>query len=150
MVIEVLKELFKRDLNRLKQEIEFYNDETTLWEIESSIKNSGGNLCLHIIGNLKTYIGNGLAQIGYLRQRDFEFSGKLVERNEIYKQIDETIQIVSQGLDQITEEQLKENFPIIIWEVETGMAFTIIHLHSHLNYHLGQISYHRRLLDKNK
>ena len=66
------------------------------------------------------------------------------------KEPEETIQIVNQGLDKITDEQLNDNFPMKIWENETGMAYTIIHLHSHLNYHLGQINYHRRILDTTK
>ena len=148
MIIEPLKELYKRDLIRLKEEIKRYDDEATLWKVDGSIKNSGGNLCLHIIGNLKTYIGNGLAQIGYIREREREFSAKFIDRDELYKQIDETIEIVHQGLDELSEQQLQENFPILIWEQETSMVFTIIHLHSHLNYHLGQINYHRRVLEK--
>ena len=56
MVIEALKELFTRDLHKLKQEIQLYSNETTLWEIENTIKNSGGNLSLHIVGNLKHLI----------------------------------------------------------------------------------------------
>lgn len=147
MTIQVLKELFRRDLNRLKSEIELYENESTMWTIENSIKNSGGNLCLHLIGNLKHFIGNGLGNIGYERQREFEFSGKFVSKTKLLKEIDETIQIVTQGLDKITDEQLNGNFPIVIWENATGMVFTIIHLHSHLNYHLGQINYHRRILD---
>jgi uncharacterized damage-inducible protein DinB len=148
MVIQALKELFTRDLNKLRQEIELYKEDSTLWTTENSIKNSGGNLCLHIVGNLKTYIGNGLAQMGYVRNRELEFSAKFVERIDIYKQIDETIQIVNRGLSQITDEELNANFPIVIWEKETGMAFTLMHLYAHLNYHLGQINYHRRVLEK--
>ena len=148
MVVQALKELYNRDLNRLKDEIDLYKDEATMWQTENSIKNSGGNLCLHLIGNLKTFIGNGLAQIGYVRDREFEFSGKYVDREDLQKGIDETIQIVNQGLDNITDEQLVTNFPMVIWEKETGLAYTLIHLHAHLNYHLGQINYHRRMLEK--
>ena len=148
MIVEALKELYNRDLNKLKKEIELYNNDSTIWKTEHSINNSGGNLCLHLVGNLKTYIGDGLAQTGYVRQREFEFSGKFVDRKELLKQVDETIQIVNQGLSNITNEQLSGNFPIVIWEKETGMVFTLMHLHSHLNYHLGQINYHRRILDK--
>ena len=148
MIIESIKELYHRDLRRLKQEIELYKDDETLWKIEGAVKNSGGNLCLHIVGNLKTYIGNGLAQIKYIRQRDLEFSDKYVDREELYKKIDETIQIVDQGLSKITDEQLIQDFPIVVWEKKTEMAFTLIHLHSHLNYHLGQINYHRRILEE--
>jgi hypothetical protein len=146
-MIDALKELFNRDLNRLKQEIELYKNDKTLWRTEKSIKNSGGNLCMHIIGNLKTFIGNGLAGTNYVRQRELEFSAKDVDRNEMLKQIDETIAVVNQGLNQLTEAQLKGNFPIVIWEEATGMIFTLIHLHAHLNYHLGQINYHRRMLE---
>ena len=148
MIIESLKELFTRDLNKLKNEIQLYKDETVLWEVENSISNSGGNLCLHIVGNLKTFIGDGLGKTGYVRQRDFEFSGKGIERGVLLSQIDETIQAVDLGLSTVTDEQLEGNFPILIWEKETGMAFTLIHLHCHLNYHLGQVNYHRRLLDQ--
>ena len=116
MTIEALKELFVRDLNKLKSEIEFYTNESTMWKIENSIKNSGGNLCLHIVGNLKTYIGNGLGKIGYIRQREFEFSGKFISKKDLLREIDETIQIVIQGLNKITDEQLNQNFPMIIWE----------------------------------
>ncbi|MEE9364759.1 MAG: DUF1572 family protein [Cellulophaga sp.] len=145
---EVLKELFHRDLEKLKQEIKLYKDETTLWKTENSIKNSGGNLCLHIIGNLKTYIGNGLSQIGYQRHRELEFSAKNIDRIKIYKEIDETIHIVNYGIDKLNEEQFNGDFPMVIWEKETGMVFTLIHLHSHLNYHLGQINYLRRILEE--
>lgn len=142
-----LKELFERDLIRLKREIELYQDESIIWNIEKSIKNSAGNLSLHLIGNLKAFIGAGLADSGYLRDRDFEFAGKDVSRANLYKEIDETIEIVKKGLDLLTVEQLSGTFPIMIWNEETSMPFTLIHLYGHLNYHLGQINYHRRLLD---
>lgn len=147
MIKAALKELFTRDLKRLKKEIEAYQDESNLWKIENSIGNSGGNLCLHLIGNLKTYIGNGLAGTAYVRQREYEFSAKNVERQKLYVEIEETIIIVNQGLDQLTEAQLAGNFPLVIWEKEREMVFTLLHLQGHLNYHLGQINYHRRMLE---
>lgn len=148
MGIEALKELYNRDLNKLKQEIKLYKDDATLWKIENSIKNSGGNLCLHLVGNLKTYIGNGLAQIGYIRKRDLEFSDRFVDRDKLYELIDETIEVVNLGLSKVTDiELIENNYPMIIWEKETSMAYTLIHVHSHLTYHLGQINYHRRLLE---
>lgn len=95
----------------------------------------------------KNLLGNGIGKIGYIRQRELEFSGKFISKKDLLREIDETIEIVIQSLNKITDEQLNENFPLIVWENETGMAYTIIHLHSHLNYHLGQINYHRRILD---
>ncbi|HAK31086.1 MAG TPA: DinB superfamily protein, partial [Sphingobacterium sp.] len=53
MLIETLKSLFQRDLNRLRDEISLYKQEGNIWLIEPNIANSAGNLCLHLIGNLQ-------------------------------------------------------------------------------------------------
>lgn len=142
-----LQSLFKRDLEKLKSEIEQYSSEENLWRTDKSIANSAGNLCLHLIGNLNAFIGTGLAKTDYIRDREFEFAGKDVPRSTLLQQIDETMVVVEKGLDTLTDEALSGDFPIQIWGKPTGMEFTVIHLLSHLNYHLGQINYHRRLLD---
>ncbi|WP_431162802.1 DUF1572 family protein [Flagellimonas beolgyonensis] len=142
-----LQSLFKRDLEKLKTEIEQYSTEANLWRTDKSITNSAGNLCLHLIGNLKAFIGAGMAKTDYIRDREFEFAGKDVPKSTLLQQIDETMVVVEKGLDTLTDETLSGDFPIQIWGKPTGMEFTVIHLLSHLNYHLGQINYHRRLLD---
>ena len=149
-VITELKALFTRDLNRLKNEITQYHSDAALWSIQEDISNSGGNLCLHLIGNLKTFIGKELGNVNYVRDRKNEFEGKHVPREKIYREIDETIEAVNQGLDHVTAERLTGEFPILIWDKPTSMLYTLIHLHCHLNYHLGQINYHRRLLDQSE
>ena len=45
-------EFFERDLTALEKEITAYSDERNLWITSKHIKNSAGNLCLHVIGNL--------------------------------------------------------------------------------------------------
>ena len=147
MLIETIKDLFQRDLNRLKREIELYKDESAMWQVSGDITNSGGNLALHLIGNLKTFIGAGLGGTDYIRQRDREFSAKGIERSIIIAEIEETIEIVNHGLSQVGDHNSDIDFPITIWDKPTDMMFTIFHLHSHLNYHLGQVNYHRRLCD---
>lgn len=148
MLKEALIQLYERDLQKLKKEIELYSSESNLWKVDHQITNSGGNLCLHLIGNLKAYIGNGLAELKYTRERHFEFTGKHVARQQLIEDIDETSIIIKKGLQNLTQDQLASDFPILIWKEKTGMIFTLMHLHSHLNYHLGQINYHRRMLDK--
>ncbi|HEY0243952.1 MAG TPA: DUF1572 family protein [Mucilaginibacter sp.] len=147
MIIETLKTLFYRDLVKLKTEIELYRDEKKIWYVEKSIANSAGNLCLHLVGNLNTYIGAGLAKTNYVRERPLEFSLKDIPKAELIKKIEETIVVVENGLSSLNENQLNENFPMIIWDKPTEMGYTLVHLITHLNYHLGQINYHRRLLD---
>jgi hypothetical protein len=34
MIVQTLKTIFKRDLNRLKQEIELYPNESQIWKIQ--------------------------------------------------------------------------------------------------------------------
>ena len=47
---KILIQLLERDLEKLKTEITTYNDENKIWEVTGDIKNSAGNLCLHICG----------------------------------------------------------------------------------------------------
>jgi hypothetical protein len=147
MLIETLKMLFNRDLNILKFEIESYQNEINLWKIESNISNSAGNLCLHLIGNLNTYIGAQYGKTGYIRNRAFEFSLKDIPKAELLSKIEATIITVNNALDVISEENLKAEYPILVFENKTSTEFMLIHLTTHLAYHLGQINYHRRLLD---
>lgn len=147
MLKEALQQLFRRDLQKLKKEIEAYQDEAAIWVVDKNIANSAGNLCLHLVGNLNTYIGIGLAGTDYKRERDLEFSLKNIPVQELVKKIDDTILVVEQGLERLNDDLLQQDFPIVIWDKPTGMVFTLVHLTTHLNYHLGQINYHRRLLD---
>lgn len=147
MLTQTLKTLFHRELNKLKQEIELYTEESKLWIIEKAIANSGGNLCLHLIGNLNTYIGKELGGTDYIRNRDLEFSQKDIPRDELLKKIDETILVVEKTLDTVTNQQLEEEYPAVVFAEKMTTGFFLIHLIAHLTYHLGQINYHRRLLD---
>lgn len=150
MLIETLKDLYARDLKKLKTEIESYRNETAMWKISGEIPNSGGNLALHLIGNLKSFIGANLGDSGYVRQRDLEFSQKNTPRAELLQMIDETADVVAATLDTLTTEQLEQVYPIVVFADRTEPMTTLwflVHLATHLNYHLGQINYHRRLFD---
>lgn len=147
MITEVLNSIINRELLKLKIEIESYKDESAIWRIEKSIANSGGNLCLHLIGNLNTYIGAILGQTGYVRDRDAEFSLKNIPRQELIQKIEDIIQMIDQVLPKLTIEELKKEYPIIVLKEPTSTEFFLVHLATHLTYHLGQINYHRRLID---
>ena len=147
MLTETLKKLFNRDLNKLKSEIEAYKLESNLWIIDKDITNSAGNLCLHLIGNLNTYIGATLGGTSYIRNRELEFSLKNIPQLELIKMIEETIIIVNETLDNLTAEQIEGEYPLLVFQEKTSTEFFLFHLTTHLTYHLGQINYHRRLLD---
>lgn len=147
MTIEILKSLYNRDLNKLKIEIESYQNEESLWKIDKNISNSGGNLCLHLLGNLNTYIGAELGKTGYIRQRDLEFSLKDIPKTELLEKLETLIEIVDSTLEKLSDEDLKKDYPQESLGYKMTTEYFLIHLLSHLNYHLGQINYHRRLLD---
>jgi len=147
MLIETLKLIFDRDLNRLKHEISSYQNENILWHFEKGIANSAGNLCIHLVGNLNTFIGREIGKIDYTRQRDFEFSAKGISKQELIRQIEDTKIRVATALDKLTPEQLKDEYPLLVFESKTSTEYFLVHLTTHLTYHLGQINYHRRLLD---
>jgi len=146
-MIETLTQLFPRDLEKLKTEITSYKNEKKMWEISGKVKNSAGNLCLHICGNLQHFIGAVLGNSGYERKRDLEFSKKNIPVKEMVKEIDKTLQVVQQTLSELKEEKLNEIFPINVFGEEMTTGYFLTHLTTHLSYHLGQINYHRRLLD---
>ncbi|MCK8492164.1 DUF1572 family protein [Spirosoma sp. RP8] len=147
MLVQTLKSLFGRDLARLKHEISLYKDESRIWYIEEEIANSAGNLCLHLIGNLNTYIGAELGKTDYVRYRALEFSRKNVSKHELIRMVEETDAVVQKALDTVTSEQLDEEYPMLVFEEKTTTGYLLVHLTTHLTYHLGQINYHRRLLD---
>lgn len=141
-----LIELFIRDLNKLNDEILAYPDEYSLWEVDASIKNSGGNLAIHIIGNLNHFIGAHLGSTNYIRQRDKEFNDKNVPRELIVDHIKDIKNILNDVLSSLNNEVLSRNYPIEVFGKPMSTEYFLIHLYGHLNYHLGQINYHRRLL----
>ena len=70
MLNQELKDIFIRDLEALKKEIRAYQNESKIWHSDENISNSAGNLCLHLIGNLKAFIGAQIGKTGYIRQRE--------------------------------------------------------------------------------
>lgn len=150
MTVEIIKSLLNRDLNKLKLEIDSYKDENIIWHIEKSISNSAGNLCLHLIGNLNTYVGAQIGNTDYIRNRELEFSTPSVPKNTLILQIDATIAVINEALDNVIEADLIQDHPYLVFESKTSVGFLLLHLSTHLAYHLGQINYHRRLLDSQK
>jgi uncharacterized damage-inducible protein DinB len=148
MLKQTLQTLYRRDLEKLRQEIEIYKSEENIWLVEKDVTNSAGNLCLHLIGNLNHFIGSEIGKSGYIRQRDLEFSTKHVPKNELLQKIDATIIVVENAIESMNNEDFAANYPINVFGNEMTTEWFLIHLTTHLAYHLGQINFHRRLLDK--
>ncbi len=146
MIKETLILLYERDLHKLAEEVNQYKSEKDLWLLSTGISNSGGNLCLHLLGNLNHFIGATLGQTRYIRQREVEFSASDVPRNELLNSITNCTTTVKKTLESLTPADLEKDFPLEFQGKVLNTTQMLIHLYAHLNYHLGQINYHRRLL----
>jgi len=145
---DALIEIYGRDILKLRDEVNAYKDPRSLWLTAGNISNSAGNLCLHLVGNLNHFIGAVLGNSGYIRKRDEEFALKNVPVNELIYKIEKTRDVVISTLTAMPEESLGLDFPEQKHDKVLRTDFMLLHLLAHLNYHLGQVNYHRRLLEK--
>lgn len=146
MLNEVLIQLYERDLNKLRSEIEQYREEADLWKTGGEITNSAGNLTRHLTGNLKHFIGAVLGGSDYIRNRDSEFADRNLSRDEMLEDIDATAAVVKTTLEKLNGDDLADIYPIEVFGHPMSSGYFLVHLTTHFNYHLGQINYHRRLL----
>lgn len=145
LMTHALTFLFQRDIDRVIDELNQYAHEADIWKIGGDIKNSAGNLALHLAGNLQHFIGADLGKTGYVRDREFEFAGKDVKREELIVQLQKAKQVIKDVLPKLSDEVLKAPFPGKI-PIEATTEGFLLHLYNHFGYHHGQINYHRRLL----
>jgi len=145
---EALIEIYSRDILKLRDEVIAYKEERSLWITTANISNSAGNLCLHLVGNLNHFIGAVLGKNGYVRRRDDEFALKNIPVNELVSAIEKTKDVVVDTLTAMTEKDFELDFPEKKHDKILRTDFMLLHLLAHLNYHLGQINYHRRLIEK--
>src|SRR4051812_50164750 len=99
-----------RDLEGLQREIALYPDDHTLWVTPDGIANSGGNLALHIAGNIQHFIGHGMGGLSYRRDRDAEFSRRSGSRAELIEQVRQAAAAGEDVLPGLTAGQLEAPF----------------------------------------
>jgi hypothetical protein len=141
--------LINRELASLRDELLAYPDEAAMWQLPGGLPNSAGNLALHLVGNLRFFIGTQLGATGYVRDREAEFAKRNVPRAEIVRSIEVAADEVTRTLATLDPAQLDKPFPVEVGghRIQTGLFLQ--HLASHLAYHLGQVDYHRRVVTGN-
>jgi hypothetical protein len=147
MLNRVLANFYERDIRKLIEEVNLFRNEEGLWRTQGSVKNSSGNLVLHIIGGLNHHIGATLAQTGYVRDRDKEFTRKGVERKALVAQLEALIPMINKTVNALTQEDMDAEYPIFFDKPNTSTNYVLLQLLLHLNYHLGQVNYLRRIFE---
>lgn len=147
MITKMLADFYEQDLSRVKDEILQFRNEDNLWLTVGTAKNSAGNLVLHLVGGTSYLIGSLLAHTGYQRNREQEFLLKGIPRAALLQQLDSLIALVGNTLRAMPAETLGSPYPIPFDDKEVPVRYVLVKLLGHINYHLGQINYLRRMLE---
>ena len=106
---------------------------------------------------MNEFIGRQLGQIPYQRNRPLEFSATGVPRQELLTKISDTQKVVEKALNNYKSNSFsrgdsfgKDKYPENVLGYDMSVHYFLVHLTAHLNYHLGQIDYHRRFLTGEK
>ena len=140
-----MRHLLARELRALQREVEAYMDDSDLWRVSPGISNSAGTLVLHLAGNLQHFIGAVLGNTGYVRDRDAEFTVRRLSKEQLVAEIKTAEQAVDTVLSRIPPDVLEMSYPLPVGGRTLRTADFLLHLVSHVGYHLGQIDYHRRM-----
>jgi uncharacterized damage-inducible protein DinB len=119
------------------------------WRNPFSYGNSVGHLVLHLTGNLSYYIGSRVAETGYVRNRDLEFTeSRRPSKAAVLRRFDETIAMVIATIEK--QKDTDWTLPYSAErEPEAKDRFTIfLRCAAHLYHHVGQINYLSRELTK--
>jgi len=144
MQSEIAVRLIERELNTLREEIELYPDDRTLCQELPGLRNPGGNLALHLCGNLQHFVGGILGGSGYVRQREAEFARRDLTRAELLAEIEKTRAVVGRTLRALPADRWASDFPAELQGKFLPTPLFLAHLCVHLSYHLGQLNVHRR------
>lgn len=146
MLNEILAAFYERDLRKLIEEISLFENEADLWRTTGTISNSAGNMVLHLTGGMNHHIGGTLGHTSYVRNRSEEFSRQNVPRVQLVAGVEMLINVIKAILADLTPEQMEAEFPAFFDQPGSSTGYVLIQLLAHLNYHLGQVNYLRRML----
>jgi uncharacterized damage-inducible protein DinB len=112
--------------------------EEQLWYRPNDQSNSIGNLVLHLCGNVRQWIGEGVGGKPYPRQRQQEFDERIpVPRSELLSKLRSTIDEATDALSRLTPDDLVEMRTIQARQLTILEA--IYHAVEHFAMHTGQI-----------
>ncbi|GGA45276.1 DUF1572 family protein [Paenibacillus physcomitrellae] len=139
LLLTRFQDIHKRMLLALDQ----LDDEQVNWRPNAS-SNSIANLIIHISGNIKERIGDGMNHIPFTRDRDAEFeelsrtkSELVAIINEIFTELDGTLNTMDEERFKLTQEVRGQ---------QRSHLETFIQTATHLAEHLGQILYIAKML----
>lgn len=145
-LLEYLHRTIPRDLQIFQREIELFPNDGAIWRTVPGITNPAGTLALHVCGNLRHYLGAVLGGSGYVRDRDAEFRLRGVPRQDLVENLLGAREVVTRTLQSLSPETLQAAYPEPMGDVTLRTDWFLLHLGTHLAFHLGQAGYLRRMI----
>ena len=143
---QALRTILCRDLDAFTREVELFPDDDLPWAILPGLSNSAATLALHVAGNLQHFVGAVLGESGYVRKRELEFSRRQGTRAELVTGLAQARAIVESVVGRLSDDDLARPYPELVGGRRLITGDFLLHLSSHLAFHLGQADYLRRAL----
>lgn len=141
--------LLTRDLAAFRRSLAAYPDDAAVWAPAAGLPNSAGTLALHVAGNLRHFVGAVLGGSAYVRRREEEFTTLGVPRAELDALLARTAEEVRATLDRLDPAVLGRDVPAPVGGLRVTTGDLLVHLCTHLAFHLGQADAHRRAVTGN-
>lgn len=123
--------------------------EEQFWTKPYPYGNSFGHLTLHLIGNLNYYIGTQIAQTGYVRDREREFTESArPPKAEVLKRLDEAVEMVVSTIEAQTSETWSTGYEAVGAESSKDRFSIFLRCAAHFHHHIGQMIYLEKELSK--
>lgn len=135
-----------RELDDLGKELDLFPDDASVWATVPGISNSAGSIALHLCGNLQHFIGAKLGGSGYVRNREHEFAARGIPRAELKAEIARAREVVARVLPTVPASTLDAVFEHVPNGMRLPTGLFLLHLATHLSFHIGQAGYLRRAL----
>jgi len=120
-----------------------------IWTRPYPYGNSIGHLLLHLTGNLNYYIGAQIAETGYVRNRDLEFTDTSHRsKEELLNAFNQVMVLVQDTLAKQSASDWMTPYSAKGLE-DAGNRFTVfLRCAAHIDHHVGQIIYLRKELER--
>jgi len=116
-----------------------------IWRRGSDKENAVGNLVLHLCGNVRQWVGAGVAGQPDIRTRDREFAARGgIEASELRERLDTAIAEATDLLRRVTPERLAKTINVQGYDITVLEA--IVHVMEHFAQHTGQILFAAKLM----
>jgi len=115
--------------------------EKQFWTKPFAYGNSFGHLVLHLTGNLNYYIGARIANTGYVRNREREFTETgLAPKQDTLNQLDTAVAMVVDTIRSQSSADWPEPYSAVGTSCRNRLDITI-QCAAHMQHHIGQMIY---------